>query len=167
MFGIEKVQISRDSWHFKWLKFVHFVSVEQATDWNNFDARIGYGTMNVYRAPKSVCPYFWLLMWSFVVVMGATAFAIFLLLVLLVAAGWLAVVIAHNLSATLIGVGFVVGIVAVVLMIMYLFNLLGRYINNKRNRYGPFYYREPRKPGIFRTYIKSKKEKVCPLVEYT
>lgn len=164
MFGVEKVVITKDDWHFKWLKFVHFVRVETATDWTKWTEREGYGIKHFIHGPKSICPYFWLLMWSFVCVMGATAVALGLLFLLLWGIGLLAVFIAHNLTDTLIGVGFVLGVVAVVLTFIYLVNLLGNYINSRRNRY---YYKEPRKPGIFKTYIKSKKEKVCPLVEYT
>lgn len=165
MFGVEKVVITKDDWHFKWLKFVHFLSVSRV---GAYSPERGYHNVDVVNAPKSICPYFWLLMFSFAVVMGASAVGIGILGLVVFGLLNLIVWIAHNLQDTLVAVGITVAFIVVIVGLAFILKGLSELISWVRDkRYHGDYYKEPRKPGIFKTYIKSKKEKVCPLVEYT
>lgn len=163
MFGIEKVQIKQTDWHFKWLKFVHFVRLEPVAYYDYGEHRMVNEA--IVMAPKSICPYFWLLMWSFLVVMGVGAILFGALLLLAWGLGLVLVYVVHNLTVSIFVVGFVIGIFVFLVAINYLFVLL-RKLGRKLGSYEPR-QREPRRPGIVMTYLRAKKKKVCPLVEYT
>lgn len=169
MFGIEKVEISKDAWHFKWLRFLHFVGVHQMTDWNNLNQSTGrYGVREVIFGPKSVCPYFWLLMGSFLIVMGASAILVGLLGLAVMGVLQLLVWIKYHPSDAL-EVLFVVLLFAVaVVAIWFLISFIHWVIRQLSRRPDRVYADErTRRPSIVMAYIRTKKNKVCPMVEYT
>lgn len=164
MFGIEKVEIKRTDWHFRFMEWLRLVKVGRGSSFNRQTARWEYG--DIYHAPKSICPYFWLLVFGlffvgivsiiFLVFLGAVGLGIYLL----------ALAIIHNLRDALEILAIIVGSIALVGSIIFITNRMYiPWLDRRRNRMPK--PRKPYRPNIFTAFIKAKKNKVCPLIDYT
>lgn len=177
MFGIEKVKINKTAWHYRWLTFLRFISEGAAFKYVDVYDQKGNWVedrlveVRTVRAPKSICPYFWMLIFSFVLVLIATS----LVLTLIGAIGFgiykgIELVIAYPvpfMKALLI----VLGAIAMPIAIIAYVPKLERYLSKRHPKKIDKRYYEEKKPktGLFyvvKNYVQAKKSKVCPLIEF-
>ena len=136
------MKVSRQSWHYRWLKFIRF------------------------EIPRNLCSYFWTMVWSFLFIPVAilTALAVVFLLTLPLWA-WL------TNDAALQEIAMGIGIIEILLLTVNLFFIVRdrkreeAYELRWKNRYLP---QEPRKVGrgsILKAWLKARKAKVCPMIE--
>jgi hypothetical protein len=163
MFGIEKVQINKNSWHFRWLKLIHFVS--EQTEYHYSSDRGAFTTI-VVKAPQSICPYFWMLVGSFLLTLIgiATAIVVIAAILLLVV---LVLVLVMNVVLVLTDHPrdtLWILILAVMVLLVIKYRFVVRHYN-----FPKFPKRESPSTGLIyvvRNYIKAEKNKVCPLIEF-
>src|SRR6266704_6175177 len=142
MFGIEKVVINKNSWHYQWLKRWHLAGPKEESVHNyilNPITRekewVSYRI--VERAPKSICPYFWLLMFTFFAILAGTGMtvvvvsaAVFILTsFLVVVAAFLYWLFRYDLKDVFTVVEFLVGFVLLITLLVGLNKLRVRLIN--------------------------------------
>lgn len=153
--------INKTAWHFRWLKFCRFISVYS---WQAYDVvNKEYVTRYDVRAPQSVCPYFWLLMLSFVATLATVGFALTALAVVL----WIvaAIIVAALLHpATMFVIFSALALLggSVVVMI-YGYRLMRKFEVAQRTAE---VIKKPKQPSIVWAFVKAKKSKVCPLIEF-
>lgn len=135
------LKVSRRSWHYRLWKFGHP---------NRND-------------PKNLCRYFWfcVFMCAWPLALGSLA---------LIGVGALVYVVANNLYVTGVGVGFVVAFAAGVLALVKLIQWQGHRLVSGVS-YGfsstgaAFSHVKHKEPGLLRSFIRAKKQKVCPMIQ--
>lgn len=174
MFGLEKVTINKTAWHFRWLKWIRFIGEREYSNYkpvyNAEGSFLGYNSVTrvEVRGPKSICPYFWMLVGSFV--LFAAGIGVVLGALGLIGLGLFYLVkwcIANPVQFFEI-LAFVGAAVSLVALVIFggprLFRFLGR--KSMDRYYKKLANQKEKQPSVVLTYIKAKKEKVCPLVEY-
>lgn len=139
---MNKTQISTKSWHFKWLQHLGLVN---SITWQD-------GTVEVYSSPKSICPYFWQVFFTTVFPLGLAAALVSFMVTHPMIFGWSVVGLLALIacSAVIVGIAFA-GVFGT--------ETLKDYLNNR-----PY---NPNKTNFVVEFAKAKKNKVCPLIEYT
>ena len=138
------LQISTRSWHYRWLRFMWetnpFAShcfPRWARDKTSF---------SVFEPPKNICTYFW-------TGVGLTAATpLFGIAVIFIISGvWLITLLKEMLKWPLI--------VPIIFIVAGLVGLTKKMRPEKKEA-------KPRSPSLTWEYIKAKKQKACPLIEY-
>jgi hypothetical protein len=143
------MNISKRSWHYRYM------------DWLGFNVR---GT-------HSLCIYFWKLAFALTVLPISMGVIALVLLTFVLGAVTLPLHMMGLIDLQLIPEGVsvalrVCGFVGWIGLIYFLSNVLITYayrnLKARRNSTAP-----PQEPNVFIAYIKAKKQKVCPIIDYT
>lgn len=139
--------------------------------------------MNLWRHPKwkveskkTLCSYFWFTVWNLVFIsfFAVTIIAVFYMVGLNANLEF----IKHGYNAFSIPyighiIVFIIGIVFVAIIVALAFSIIGAiyFASFLKNKYSN--YRDSQKannqqkqPGLVSSYIKAKKEKFCPIIEF-
>lgn len=126
-------------------------------------------------ASRSLCVYFWQVAFRviFLVVLGAALWSVFGLVAIAAATGngWISVTSPLWIKGCVAAFGAFVVLamfalcIVVITLVMFGISKSILVVGDLFSRWGDS--KEEQEPGVFVSYVKAKKEKICPIIEFT